>query len=95
MRCIFCSQEIPDDQVKQHIAEVHLGIHLTDGEKPRDIDPPPSNEVTKSPSNEVTKLPETPTQKPKRCYLNAQEILDIIGHTNTKIPTEAPTRQKL
>jgi len=38
VQCIWCKEEIPEDEIKQHIAEKHLGIHFTNGAPPPDID---------------------------------------------------------
>jgi hypothetical protein len=82
--CIWCNKEIPDDQIKQHIAETHIGVQFTDGQKfmathlKPDVDPQPTQ-------NTAPPQPK-PNENPKRRYLNADEILQIIGHTNTKIP---------
>jgi hypothetical protein len=87
--CIWCNKEIPDDQIKQHIAETHIGVQSTDGQKfmatnlKPDMDPPPTQ-------NTAPQQPK-PYQKPTRRYLNADEILQIIGHTNTRISKE-PTQ---
>jgi hypothetical protein len=92
VKCIFCAQEIPDDKIKEHIAEKHLGVHFTNGAAPA-LDPQPQNsEIPKSVNNEITKSQNNKIseekQKPKKRYLNPEEILTLLQNTNKRFPTK-------
>jgi hypothetical protein len=97
MRCIWCGREIPDGEIKEHIAQEHLGMHFTDGEKPADIDPSPEQptEAKQPPQTPPLPLEKTPApicpmpapkETPKKRYLKSEEILNVLHTTYAKLP---------
>jgi len=107
MRCIWCQQDFPEEEIEKHIAEKHIGIHFTEGAKPTDIDPQQETpkekqnqnvegiekrkKVEKVENKENKHTPPLPLENPKKHYLNAQEILNLIGNTNMQFPRKDNT----
>jgi hypothetical protein len=93
MKCIWCGEEIPDDAIKQHIAEKHLGIKNA---TPLQVAPtfmiaPKTTTLntTDKPEQQLTEkeqIKEIPkllnSEKPKKRYLKGDEIITLLHNTN-------------
>ena len=89
-KCIFCGEEVENS--KEHIAEKHLGINQIVNQAPQ-VAPTPA--ITQKNTTENTTLPQQdiikpqkpdtpmlPMEKPKKRYLDADEIITLLQNTN-------------
>jgi hypothetical protein len=88
VKCIWCGEEI-EGTIREHMAEKHIGVKQPEPMKP---DPPPptaegiSHGISHGIANEIpkTNTPTLPLEKPKKRYLNADEIITLLQNTNKR-----------
>ena len=99
--CIYCKKEIDSDKIKQHISEEHLGLSSTKGlDGPLPIAPTLAitpktttvnttekpSPITPSENEPIKHTPTLPLEKPKKRYLNADEIITLLHNVNQTFP---------
>ena len=82
-RCIWCGMEI-EGSIREHIAEKHIGINQAPQVAPAPAITPKN---TTLPQQEIIKpqkpdTPMLPMEKPKKRYLDADEIITLLQNTN-------------
>jgi hypothetical protein len=93
VRCIYCGVEI-EGSTRDHLAEKHLGIKKDASRETLQIAPTPpiTQESTKENTTalEKTEGKEIPkslkSEKPKKRYLDAAEIITLLQNTNKQFP---------
>lgn len=92
VKCIWCGEEI-EGSIKDHIAEKHVILKKQEKTQPLPIAPTPATApktttVNTTEKPEITKkdTPTLPLEKPKRRYLNADEIITLLHNVNQTFP---------
>ena len=87
-RCIYCGVEI-EGSTRDHLAEKHLGIKKPAAAPtpPPTPTPPPKPLPIEEPKKEDREIPKSlKSEKPKKRYLDAAEIITLLQNTNKQFP---------